>query len=314
MTGRKALPQAVAEPKNAVQIPPGEQQDGQAKQQIQQAQQGIFHQGGERKFPKRARYNDGQHHQLCQKVGNGGAHRHLQADGLDGRVGMKFRGVGVPAAIEEKLLPGADKFPARRGIQVGFFLPGGGGRTEQNTSFQPGSGDPVAHDAGNVPAKAGGVQAPLFQKQSPGGLVGQPALAGLHVIARARDLTGDGILPLHRVALLSAAWRGRSSGRGRHPPGSAAIGRTFAAATGFAVREGATLLVLDEVCAAISCGFLPEGEVLAFLDGKPDDLEVVMTGRNPSEALQERADYITEMVKRRHPFDKGIGARKGIEL
>ena len=95
---------------------------------------------------------------------------------------------------------------------------------------------------------------------------------------------------------------------------SAAIGRTFAAATSFAVREGATLLVLDEVCAAISCGFLPEGEVLAFLDGKPDDLEVVMTGRNPSEALQERADYITEMVKRRHPFDKGIGARKGIEL
>ena len=95
---------------------------------------------------------------------------------------------------------------------------------------------------------------------------------------------------------------------------SAAIGRTFAAATGFAVREGATLLVLDEVCAAVSCGFLPEDELLTFLDGKPDDLEVVMTGRNPSEALQARADYITEMVKRRHPFDKGIGARKGIEL
>ena len=35
---------------------------------------------------------------------------------------------------------------------------------------------------------------------------------------------------------------------------------------------------------------------------------------NPSEALQARADYITEMVKRRHPFDKGVGARKGIEL
>ena len=95
---------------------------------------------------------------------------------------------------------------------------------------------------------------------------------------------------------------------------SAAIGRMFAAATGFAVREGATLLVLDEVCAAVSCGFLPESEVLAFLDGKPDELEVVLTGRNPSEALQARADYITEMVKRRHPFDKGIGARKGIEL
>jgi len=94
----------------------------------------------------------------------------------------------------------------------------------------------------------------------------------------------------------------------------AAIGRTFAAATGFAVREGATLLVLDEVCAALSCGFLAEDEVIAFLDGKPDELEVVLTGRNPSESLQARADYITEMVKRRHPFDKGIGARKGIEL
>ena len=94
----------------------------------------------------------------------------------------------------------------------------------------------------------------------------------------------------------------------------AAIGRTFAAATGFAVREGATLLVLDEVCAAVSGGFLSEEELIAFLDGKPDDLEVVLTGRNPSEGLQARADYITEMVKRRHPFDKGVGARKGIEL
>ena len=93
-----------------------------------------------------------------------------------------------------------------------------------------------------------------------------------------------------------------------------AVSRRFEAAAGFAVREGATLLVLDEVCAAVSCGFLPESELLAFLDGKPDDLEVVLTGRNPSEALQARADYITEMVKRRHPFDKGIGARKGIEL
>ena len=71
---------------------------------------------------------------------------------------------------------------------------------------------------------------------------------------------------------------------------------------------------VDEVCAAVSCGFLSESELLAFLDGKPDNLEVVLTGRNPSEALQARADYITEMVKRRHPFDKGIGARKGIEL
>ena len=72
-----------------------------------------------------------------------------------------------------------------------------------------------------------------------------------------------------------------------------AVQRTFAAATGYAVREGAGLLVLDEVCAAIRCGFLDEQAVLDFLDGRPDTLEVVLTGRDPSEALQERADYIT---------------------
>lgn len=92
-----------------------------------------------------------------------------------------------------------------------------------------------------------------------------------------------------------------------------AVQRTFAAATGYAVREGAGLLILDEVCAAISCGFLDEQAVLDFLDGRPDKLEIVLTGRDPSEALQERSDYITEMVKRRHPFDDGVTAREGIE-
>lgn len=92
-----------------------------------------------------------------------------------------------------------------------------------------------------------------------------------------------------------------------------AVQRTFAAATGYAVREGAGLLILDEVCAAISCGFLDEQEVLDFLDGRPDTIEVVLTGRDPSEALQQRADYITEMTKRRHPFDGGVTAREGIE-
>ena len=94
----------------------------------------------------------------------------------------------------------------------------------------------------------------------------------------------------------------------------AAVSRTFDAATAYAVREGATLLVLDEVCAALSCGFLDEAQLLAFLDSRPETLEVVLTGRNPPDEVQARADYITEMTKRRHPFDRGVGARKGIEL
>ena len=73
------------------------------------------------------------------------------------------------------------------------------------------------------------------------------------------------------------------------------------------------LAVLDECCAAVSTGLLPLADVLAFLDGAPEDLEVVITGRDPDPALVERADYITEMKKIRHPFDKGVAARKGIE-
>lgn len=77
--------------------------------------------------------------------------------------------------------------------------------------------------------------------------------------------------------------------------------------------ESPGLLILDEVCAAVSCGFLKEDEIVRFLGAKPASLEVVLTGRDPSEKLCEKADYITEMKKRRHPYDKGIAAREGIE-
>lgn len=79
-------------------------------------------------------------------------------------------------------------------------------------------------------------------------------------------------------------------------------------------EEGACgLLVLDECCAAVSSGLLPVEEVLALLDAAPGALEVVITGRDPHPDLVERADYITEMKKIRHPFDKGVAAREGIE-
>ena len=73
------------------------------------------------------------------------------------------------------------------------------------------------------------------------------------------------------------------------------------------------LLVLDEIMAAVSGGFVPEEKLLAALDAKPAALEVVLTGRNPSEALIRRADYVTEMRAVKHPYDHGTGARKGIE-
>ena len=46
---------------------------------------------------------------------------------------------------------------------------------------------------------------------------------------------------------------------------------------------------------------------------KPEGLEVVLTGRNPDPRLVELADYVSEIRKIRHPFDRGVQARKGIE-
>ena len=54
--------------------------------------------------------------------------------------------------------------------------------------------------------------------------------------------------------------------------------------------------------------------VLAFLKEKPEGLETVLTGRDPAPELVELADYVSEIQKKKHPFDKGVPARRGIEL
>lgn len=82
----------------------------------------------------------------------------------------------------------------------------------------------------------------------------------------------------------------------------------------FAESAGAGLLVLDEAVGCIGAGLLDEGRVLELLRDKPGELEVVLTGRGPSPALLDAASYVTEMCKRKHPFDSGVKARKGIEF
>ena len=73
------------------------------------------------------------------------------------------------------------------------------------------------------------------------------------------------------------------------------------------------LLVLDEIMAAVNSGFVANESLLEALDHRPDGLEVVLTGRGPSEELLSRADYVTEMRAVKHPYEKGVGARKGVE-
>lgn len=78
--------------------------------------------------------------------------------------------------------------------------------------------------------------------------------------------------------------------------------------------ENADLLVLDEAVSSCNHKMISEERLLDYLKNKPKNLEVVLTGRNPSEKLLGMADYVTEMNKIKHPYDNGTPARKGIEF
>ena len=73
------------------------------------------------------------------------------------------------------------------------------------------------------------------------------------------------------------------------------------------------LAVCDELVGACALGLVPEEQVLDFLKDKPTHTEVVLTGRDPSQALLDLADYVSEIKKIKHPFDRGLAARIGIE-
>lgn len=73
------------------------------------------------------------------------------------------------------------------------------------------------------------------------------------------------------------------------------------------------MLVLDEINSVLNGGWLELNEFIKFLENKPYKLEVVLTGRNAPVELVKIADYVTEMLKIKHPFDNGVKARSGIE-
>ena len=76
---------------------------------------------------------------------------------------------------------------------------------------------------------------------------------------------------------------------------------------------GYSLLILDEVIGALNAKVFEMPKLIEFLRHKPENLEVVLTGRNPAPELVEIADYVSEMRKVKHPMYKGIMAREGIE-
>jgi len=73
------------------------------------------------------------------------------------------------------------------------------------------------------------------------------------------------------------------------------------------------LLVLDEVIDACAYGLLPMERLMRFLAARPTGLEVAMTGHSLPVELAELADYVSEIKAQKHPYEKGINARHGIE-
>lgn len=73
------------------------------------------------------------------------------------------------------------------------------------------------------------------------------------------------------------------------------------------------LLILDEIMGAISTGMIPLQDVQALLQNKPEALEVVLTGRNAPVELVGLADYVSDIQCVKHPMQKGMPARTGIE-
>lgn len=82
-----------------------------------------------------------------------------------------------------------------------------------------------------------------------------------------------------------------------------------------AVKEGRyQMLVVDEMMPAYQGGFVDKAAVLELMRLCKGTIELAFTGRNPAKELLSAADYITEMKNERHPYEKGIHARAGIEL
>lgn len=74
------------------------------------------------------------------------------------------------------------------------------------------------------------------------------------------------------------------------------------------------MILLDELNIVLRYDNLPLDEIVETLRNKPEDLHVIVTGRNAKDELIEIADLVTEMTQVKHPFRSGVKAQKGIEF
>jgi cob(I)alamin adenosyltransferase len=78
--------------------------------------------------------------------------------------------------------------------------------------------------------------------------------------------------------------------------------------------NGFDMVILDEALGAISADMISMSAVIRLISDKPEATELILTGREAPEELIRLADYVSDIRCVKHPYNKGICARKGIEF
>ncbi|MBE9565831.1 MAG: cob(I)yrinic acid a,c-diamide adenosyltransferase [Proteobacteria bacterium] len=73
------------------------------------------------------------------------------------------------------------------------------------------------------------------------------------------------------------------------------------------------IVVLDEVFGALARGLISLDQVMGLIRTKSTEVELILTGRDAPPEVIESADLVTEMNAVKHPYERGVSARKGIE-
>ncbi|OGL73990.1 hypothetical protein A3D73_03945 [Candidatus Uhrbacteria bacterium RIFCSPHIGHO2_02_FULL_60_44] len=79
-------------------------------------------------------------------------------------------------------------------------------------------------------------------------------------------------------------------------------------------RRDHQLVILDEINSTVSLGMLNEQDVLTVIKSKPDDVELILTGRDAPASFRDLADLVTEMKLVKHYFYHGVPAREGLDF
>jgi cob(I)alamin adenosyltransferase len=96
-------------------------------------------------------------------------------------------------------------------------------------------------------------------------------------------------------------------------PASSDITDVLARLTETAQKRFYDVLILDEICFCLSKGLAEFEAVRRLVETRDPAVEIVLTGRGATPELIGLADLVTEMRKIKHPLDRGIPARRGIE-